>query len=102
MKKAALTVITLLFAALAAALLPGARAEAKELLGAGATFPFPYYSKLFDTYNQEKGVKVNYQAIGSGGFRLEGRFVFLKAADAAGLHKSPPRRRHSAIVASAV
>ncbi len=25
------------------------------------------YSKLFDTYNQEKGVKVNYQAIGSGG-----------------------------------
>jgi len=66
MKKAALTVITLLFA-LAAALLPGARAEAKELLGAGATFPFPYYSKLFDTYNQEKAVKVNYQAIGSGG-----------------------------------
>ncbi len=41
MKKAAFTVITLLFA-LAAALLPGARAEAKELLGAGATFPFPY------------------------------------------------------------
>jgi phosphate transport system substrate-binding protein len=42
-------------------------AGGKELLGAGATFPFPYYSKLFDTYNQEKGVRVNYQAIGSGG-----------------------------------
>jgi phosphate transport system substrate-binding protein len=44
-----------------------AQAGGKELLGAGATFPFPFYSKLFDTYNQEKGVKVNYQAIGSGG-----------------------------------
>lgn len=42
-------------------------AFAKELLGAGATFPYPYYSKLFDTYNKSKGVKVNYQAIGSGG-----------------------------------
>jgi phosphate transport system substrate-binding protein len=38
-----------------------------ELLGAGATFPYPYYSKLFDTYYNEKGVKINYQAIGSGG-----------------------------------
>ena len=46
---------------------PPAQAGGKELLGAGATFPFPFYSKLFDTYNQEKGVKVNYQAIGSGG-----------------------------------
>ncbi len=42
-------------------------AAAKELLGAGATFPYPYYSKLFDTYKNEKGVKINYQAIGSGG-----------------------------------
>ncbi len=46
---------------------PPAQAGSKELLGAGATFPFPFYSKLFDTYNQVKGVKVNYQAIGSGG-----------------------------------
>lgn len=44
-----------------------AGAGEKELTGAGATFPYPYYQKLFDTYNQEKGVKVNYQAIGSGG-----------------------------------
>ncbi len=40
---------------------------ASELLGAGATFPYPFYSKLFDTYKNEKGVKINYQAIGSGG-----------------------------------
>ncbi len=38
-----------------------------EILGAGATFPFPFYSKVFDEYNKIKGVKVNYQAIGSGG-----------------------------------
>jgi len=38
-----------------------------ELIGAGATFPYPLYSKMFDVYNKEHGVKVNYQAIGSGG-----------------------------------
>jgi phosphate transport system substrate-binding protein len=39
----------------------------KELIGAGATFPYPLYSKMFDVYYNENGVKVNYQAIGSGG-----------------------------------
>lgn len=38
-----------------------------ELLGAGATFPYPLYSKMFDEYYKVKGVKVNYQSIGSGG-----------------------------------
>ncbi len=38
-----------------------------ELIGAGATFPYPLYSKMFDVYHKEYGVKVNYQAIGSGG-----------------------------------
>ena len=42
-------------------------AKDMELIGAGATFPYPLYSKLFDVYNKEYGVKVNYQAIGSGG-----------------------------------
>ena len=42
-------------------------ASEKELLGAGATFPFPLYSKMFDTYYQTNKVKINYQAIGSGG-----------------------------------
>ena len=62
----ALGFLTTVCAALALLLGP-AHAGGKELLGAGATFPFPFYSKLFDTYNMEKGVKVNYQAIGSGG-----------------------------------
>ena len=38
-----------------------------ELIGAGATFPYPLYSKMFDAYHKEKGAKINYQAIGSGG-----------------------------------
>ncbi|MCD6363240.1 MAG: phosphate ABC transporter substrate-binding protein PstS [Synergistetes bacterium] len=38
-----------------------------ELTGAGATFPYPFYSKLFSIYSQKMGIKINYQAIGSGG-----------------------------------
>ena len=37
------------------------------MTGAGATFPYPLYSKMFDEYNKACGVKVNYQSIGSGG-----------------------------------
>jgi phosphate transport system substrate-binding protein len=40
---------------------------AKELTGAGATFPYPLYSKMFSEYDKACGVKVNYQSIGSGG-----------------------------------
>ncbi len=43
------------------------RSADNELLAAGATFPQPLYSKIFDVYNQQYGVKVNYQGIGSGG-----------------------------------
>lgn len=39
----------------------------KELTGAGATFPYPLYSKMFSEYDKSCGVKVNYQSIGSGG-----------------------------------
>src|SRR6476646_1173316 len=40
---------------------------AKELTGAGATFPYPLYSKMLSEYDKACGVKVNYQSIGSGG-----------------------------------
>jgi phosphate transport system substrate-binding protein len=40
---------------------------AQSLTGAGATFPFPIYSKWFDVYSQKTGIKINYQSIGSGG-----------------------------------
>lgn len=41
--------------------------EAKALTGAGATFPAVLYTKWFNEYDKVTGVKVNYQAIGSGG-----------------------------------
>jgi phosphate transport system substrate-binding protein len=37
------------------------------ITGAGATFPNPIYSKWFDAYARETGVRINYQSIGSGG-----------------------------------
>jgi phosphate transport system substrate-binding protein len=37
------------------------------LTGAGATFPNPIYSKWFDAYAKETGIRINYQSIGSGG-----------------------------------
>ncbi len=48
----------------------GSAAMASELLinGAGATFPYPIYSKWFDVYSNRSGsVRFNYQSIGSGG-----------------------------------
>jgi phosphate transport system substrate-binding protein len=38
-----------------------------DLTGAGATFPQPLYNKWFHDYGTETGVRINYQAIGSGG-----------------------------------
>ncbi len=43
-------------------------AQAQKLTGAGATFPYPIYSKWFTEYsNAHSGVQVNYASIGSGG-----------------------------------
>ncbi len=44
-----------------------AAAQSVDLTGAGATFPYPIYSKWFADYAQSTGVKINYQSIGSGG-----------------------------------
>lgn len=53
---------------LAAALAVPAAAQTQTLNGAGATFPFPIYSKWFDEFNKEfPEYRINYQAIGSGG-----------------------------------
>jgi phosphate transport system substrate-binding protein len=55
-----------------------------EILGAGATFPLPLYTKMFDTYNKNTGVKVNYQGIGSGAgiTQLTNKTVDFGASDA--------------------
>ena len=42
-------------------------AFAADITGAGATFPFPIYSKWADAYKKETGNGLNYQSIGSGG-----------------------------------
>jgi phosphate transport system substrate-binding protein len=39
----------------------------QTLNGAGATFPYPIYSKWFYEYGKQTGNQINYQAIGSGG-----------------------------------
>lgn len=43
------------------------RSGSVDLTGAGATFPYPLYSKWFDEYAAKTGVRINYQSIGSGG-----------------------------------
>ncbi|WP_412026582.1 phosphate ABC transporter substrate-binding protein PstS [Deinococcus yunweiensis] len=41
-------------------------AAAQSLTGAGASFPYPLYSKMFAEYKSANGVDINYQSVGSG------------------------------------
>ena len=52
---------------LAASLAAPALARAEDVIGAGASFPYPIYSTWAFSYEKETGAKVNYQSIGSGG-----------------------------------
>jgi phosphate transport system substrate-binding protein len=60
-------------------------ALAQNLTGAGATFPYPIYSKWFDVYHQKAGVTINYQSIGSGAGiqQIKAETVDFGASDAA-------------------
>src|SRR6476620_4095421 len=65
----------------AAAVLP---VQAQQINGAGATFPYPIYSKWFSDYNKlHPEVEINYQPIGSGGGikQLTSQTVFFGATD---------------------
>jgi phosphate transport system substrate-binding protein len=75
--------VVLVFA-IAGGFITSALAAERELIGAGATFPYPLYSKMFDVYAKEYNVKVNYQAIGSGGGirQLINKTVDFGASDA--------------------
>src|SRR5215831_18166667 len=72
---------------LAVALLAGVPplSWAQSLTGAGATFPYPIYSKWFDVYHQKTGVTINYQSIGSGAGiqQIKAETVDFGASDAA-------------------
>jgi phosphate transport system substrate-binding protein len=62
-----------------------ARADSLLINGAGATFPFPLYSKWFSEYNKlHPDLKFNYQSIGSGGGvkQITERTVDFGASDA--------------------
>jgi phosphate transport system substrate-binding protein len=72
-----------LFAILLAAVSITAQAQT-QITGAGATFPYPIYSKWSELYNKETGVALNYQSIGSsGGIRqIDAKTVIFGASDA--------------------
>ena len=60
--------LTVLAVALAVGTIVAAGSSAIMLNAAGATFPYPIYSKWFDKYHQvHSNVQINYQSIGSGG-----------------------------------
>ena len=58
-------------------------AMAADITGAGATFPFPVYSKWADAYKKETGIGLNYQSIGSGGGikQIQAKTVTFGASD---------------------
>jgi phosphate transport system substrate-binding protein len=58
-------------------------AQAAEISGAGATFPYPIYAKWAEAYAAKTGVKMNYQSIGSGGgiAQINARTVDFGASD---------------------
>jgi phosphate transport system substrate-binding protein len=59
-------------------------AQAVDISGAGATFPYPIYAKWADAYKKETGNGMNYQSIGSGGGikQIKAKTVTFGASDA--------------------
>ncbi len=58
--------------------------QAADITGAGATFPFPIYSKWSEAYKEKSGVGINYQSIGSSGGikQIKAKTVDFGATDA--------------------
>jgi len=59
-------------------------AQAADITGAGATFPYPIYAKWAEAYKNQTGIGLNYQSIGSsGGIRqINAKTVTFGATDA--------------------
>src|SRR5437763_2116174 len=95
---------------LAIALGLSANASAQMMInGAGATFPYPIYSKWFDAYTKvDPSVRFNYQSIGSGGGQKQilAQTVDFGASDGPmsdeSLAKAPAKILHIPTVAGAV
>ncbi len=60
-----------------------ASAQAAEISGAGATFPYPIYAKWAEAYKAKTGLSMNYQSIGSGGGikQIQSKTVDFGASD---------------------
>ena len=58
-------------------------AMAQDITGAGATFPYPIYSKWAEDYKKVSGFSMNYQSIGSGGGikQIQAKTVDFGASD---------------------
>src|SRR5882672_6841010 len=58
-------------------------AQAVDITGAGATFPYPIYAKWADAYKKQTGIGMNYQSIGSGGgiAQIKAKTVDFGASD---------------------
>ena len=67
----------------AAAALTAPAVRAADISGAGATFPYPIYSKWADAYKTKTGIGLNYQSIGSGGGikQIKAKTVTFGASD---------------------
>ena len=73
----------MLAAVVAAGLLAAVSAQAMDITGAGATFPYPIYAKWAEAYRAKTGVGLNYQSIGSGGGikQIQNKTVDFGASD---------------------
>jgi phosphate transport system substrate-binding protein len=60
-------------------------AQASDITGAGASFPYPVYAKWAEAYKAETGNTVNYQSIGSSGGikQIDAKTVDFGASDVA-------------------
>lgn len=78
----------------------GCVGDNQGLNGAGATFPYPIYSKWFSDYATQTGVKINYQSIGSGGGikQLQDGIVDFGATDGPMTDEEIARARHGHVL----
>ena len=69
--------------AAAAAIVLAGTTLAADISGAGATFPYPIYSKWAAAYKEQTGIGLNYQSIGSGGGikQIKAKTVTFGASD---------------------
>ncbi len=68
-----------------------------DISGAGATFPYPVYSKWADAYKKQTNIGLNYQSIGSGGGikQIKAKTVTFGASD---MPLKPEEAKESALV----